>query len=71
VNYGLDRVRFPAPVPVGARIRAAGELVEARPLGPLSVQTMVRMTMEIEGGTKPGCVADTLQRYAFRTGPPS
>ncbi len=66
VNYGLDRVRFPAPVPVGARIRATGELVEARVLGPLALQTMVRMTMEIEGRPKPGCVADTLQRYHFR-----
>lgn len=69
VNYGVDRVRFPAPVPVGARIRARGELMAAKVLGPLSVQTMVRMTMEIEGGAKPGCVADTLQRYAFLPGP--
>lgn len=71
VNYGLDRVRFPAPVPVGARIRATGELVAAKVLGPLAVQTMVRMTMEIEGEAKPGCVAETLQRYAFLPGPGS
>lgn len=65
VNYGLDRVRFPAPVPVGARIRASGELVDAKPIGENGVQTMVRMVIEVEGGDKPGCVADTLQRYAF------
>ncbi|WP_029057900.1 MaoC family dehydratase [Stappia stellulata] len=65
VNYGLDRVRFPAPVPVGARIRASGELLDARPIGENGVQTTVRMVIEVEGGEKPGCVADTLQRYAF------
>lgn len=67
VNYGLDRVRFPAPVPVGAHIRASGELVDAKPIGENGVQTMVRMVIEVEGGDKPGCVADTLQRYAFLT----
>jgi len=65
VNYGLDRVRFPAPVPVGSRIRARGELLDARPIGEGVVQTKVRMEIEIEGGDKPACVADTLQRYAF------
>ncbi|MCA1244195.1 MaoC family dehydratase [Stappia stellulata] len=65
VNYGLDRVRFPAPVPVGANIRASGELLDAKPIGENGVQTTVRMVIEVEGGDKPGCVADTLQRYAF------
>lgn len=65
VNYGLDRVRFPAPVPVGSRIRARGELLDARPVGECVVQTKVRMEIEVEGGDKPACVADTLQRYAF------
>ncbi|WP_425088598.1 MaoC family dehydratase [Stappia sp.] len=65
VNYGLDRVRFPAPVPVGAHIRASGELLDAKPIGENGVQTTVRMVIEVEGGDKPGCVADTLQRYAF------
>ncbi len=69
VNYGLDRVRFPAPVPVGSRIRVTGVLMEARPVGPRTVQTLIRMTVEIEGGDKPACVADTLQRYAFLPDP--
>lgn len=65
VNYGIDKVRFPAPVPVGSRIRAHGLLVEVKEMAPLTIQTMVRMTVEIEGRDKPACVADTLQRYAF------
>lgn len=65
VNYGVDRVRFPAPVPVGSRIRTQGEILEATDLGNRMIQTKVRLTVEIEGGDKPGCVADTLQRYAF------
>lgn len=65
VNYGVDRVRFPAPVPVGARIRTLGEILEATSLGDRMIQTKVRLTVEIEGSDKPGCVADTLQRYAF------
>lgn len=66
VNYGLDRVRFPAPVIVGSRIRGVGELVAATKIGENAVQTMVRITVEIEGKDKPGCVADALQRYYFR-----
>jgi acyl dehydratase len=65
VNYGVERVRFPAPVPVGSRIRIAGEILEAKDLGQRMIQTKVRLTVEIEGGEKPACVADTLQRYAF------
>lgn len=69
VNYGLERVRFPAPVPVGARIRVHGELMSAKPIDDNAVQTMIRLTVEIDGQSKPGCVADTLQRYAFRPTP--
>jgi acyl dehydratase len=65
VNYGVDRVRFPAPVPVGSRIRGVGELVSATKIADNAVQTMVRMTVEIEGKPKPGCVVDALQRYYF------
>ncbi|WP_010138715.1 MaoC family dehydratase [Oceanicola sp. S124] len=65
VNYGLDKVRFPAPVPVGSRIRMSGEIAEATDLGNRMVQTKVRITVEIEGSERPACVADTLQRYAF------
>lgn len=65
VNYGIDKVRFPAPVPVGSRICAHGTLVEVKEMAPNTIQTMVRMSVEIEGKDKPACVADTLQRYAF------
>ncbi|WP_323763986.1 MaoC family dehydratase [Marinovum sp.] len=68
VNYGVDRVRFPAPVPVGSRIRVVGEILGAEDLGNRTVQTRVRLTVEIEGSDRPGCVADTLQRYAFLPG---
>ena len=65
VNYGVDRVRFPAPVPVGSRIRISGEILDARDLGNKMIETKVRLSVEIEGNVKPACVADTLQRYAF------
>jgi acyl dehydratase len=65
VNYGADRLRFPAPVPVGSRVRAVGELAKAEALADNAVQTTVRVTIEIEGGGKPGCVADILGRYYF------
>ena len=48
VNYGLDRVRFPAPVVVNSRIRGVGELISATRIADNAVQTMVRMTVEIE-----------------------
>ncbi len=68
INYGLNKVRFPAPVPVGARIRAGAELVDLKgtPSGYLS---NVRMTVEIEGGRKPACVAETLSLYVPAEGP--
>ena len=65
VNYGAERLRFPAPVPVGARVRAVGELISADPVGDNAVQTTVRMTIEVEGCEKPGCVADIIGRYYF------
>jgi len=63
VNYGVDKVRFPAPVRVGARIRGVGELVEARRQKDGSVQARIRVSVEVEGGAKPACVAETLSRY--------
>ncbi|SFV12616.1 MaoC family dehydratase [Pseudoduganella namucuonensis] len=64
VNYGCERVRFPAPVPVGSRIRGRGELTKAEPVDG-GVQATIRMTIEIEGNTRPGCVVDTISRYYF------
>lgn len=65
VNYGADRLRFPAPVPVGSRIRGVGELAKADPLGADAVQTTCRITIEVEGGDKPACVADIISRFYF------
>ena len=62
VNVGLDKVRFPAPVPVGARLRGHGQVVAvAEAKG--GVQVTVRVTVEIEGSDKPACVADTVSRF--------
>jgi acyl dehydratase len=65
VNYGCDKVRFPSPVPVGARIRGQGQLTEAKALPDGGVQMVVRITVEIENAPKPGCVADTISRLYF------
>ena len=63
VNYGADRLRFPAPVPVGSRIRGSGELLEAEDTKDGGIQTKVRVTVEIEGKDRPGCVIDTISRF--------
>ncbi len=63
VNYGADRLRFPAPVPVGSRIRGSAELVEAEDTVDGAVQAKIRVTVEIEGGERPACVIDTISRY--------
>ncbi len=62
VNYGTGKVRFPAPVPVGSRIRASVELAGADDVTG-GVQTTMVITVEIEGGTKPACVIESLSRY--------
>ncbi len=62
LNYGSDRVRYPAPVPVGSRVRALVELATVKPVDG-GVQTTYRLTFEVEGQPKPGCVADIVYRY--------
>ena len=64
VNVGCDRVRCPAPVKAGARIRGRGEMLKVEQVGQ-AVQTTVRVTVEIEGSERPGCVVDTVSRYTF------
>ena len=59
VNYGSDRVRFPHPTTVGARIRAGAELTRLD-RGPQGALAMVTTTVEIEGVAKPACVSDSL-----------
>jgi acyl dehydratase len=61
VNYGLNRVRFPAPVPAGSRIRARLKLVSYEPLDG-GAQLVMEVTMEREGSDKPVCVAETVSR---------
>lgn len=62
VNYGCDKVRFPAPVKVGSRVRGVGELVAAEEVKG-GIQATIRVTVEIEGGERPACVVDTISRY--------
>ena len=64
INYGCNQVRFPAPVPVGSRIRGNGKIVEATEV-PGGVQLVVRVSVEVEGGSKPACVADAVTRFLF------
>lgn len=64
VNYGCDKVRFPAAVPVGSCIRGRGEMTDAKTVEG-GVQATIRVTVEIEGEDKPACVADTISRYYF------
>jgi acyl dehydratase len=64
VNYGTNKVRFPAAVKVGARIRGRAQVLEATDV-PGGVQIVVRVTIELEGGERPACVADTISRFFF------
>jgi acyl dehydratase len=59
INYGSNKVRFPATVRVGSRIRAGSELVDVQE-AKLGKQFVVRTTVEIEGNDKPACVAETI-----------
>jgi len=64
INYGCNRVRFPAAVPVGSRVRGSGELVEVKEVNG-GVQAVVRVTVELENSERPACVADTVSRFYF------
>jgi acyl dehydratase len=59
LNYGVNKVRFPAPVPVGSRVRAHARLVDVAEV-PAGRQATFGWTVEIEGAPKPGCVAETV-----------
>ncbi|HKT01534.1 MAG TPA: MaoC family dehydratase [Rugosimonospora sp.] len=63
VNYGLNRVRFPAPVPVGAKIRLAGRLVSVEDVKGDGVEVVADFTVEVDGKDKPACVAQAVYRY--------
>jgi acyl dehydratase len=62
VNYGVNKVRFPAPVPVGSRLRATGRIVDVSEAGG-GVQLVTAIAIEREGGEKPVCVAETVARF--------
>ncbi|GAA4926146.1 MaoC family dehydratase [Streptomyces coeruleoprunus] len=65
LNYGTNKVRFPAPVPVGSRLRATAVLTEVAEVGGGGVQVTATVTVEREGGDKPVCVAESVSRYYF------
>jgi len=65
VNYGLNRVRFPAPVPAGARVRGRNRLLTAEPVGPDALQYTWVATIEVEGSPKPACVAEVVHRLYY------
>jgi acyl dehydratase len=62
VNYGWNKVRFPAPVPAGARVRAIAEVISVDDLGDGWHQVATRFTLEVEGNEKPCCVAESVGR---------
>ncbi|MGH8920865.1 MAG: MaoC family dehydratase [Acidimicrobiales bacterium] len=62
INYGLNKVRFPAPVPVGSKLRAGAKILGVDDVSG-GAQVTIEMTFETEGGSKPNCVAEILFRY--------
>ena len=62
INYGWNKVRFPAPVPVGSRVRASAEVISVEELGDGWWHTVTRFTLEREGTEKPVCVAESVGR---------
>jgi len=62
INYGSNKLRFPAPVPVGSRLRGSGQLLTVEEING-AIQSTVRVTVEIEGSERPACVVDTISRY--------
>ncbi|OBK68570.1 enoyl-CoA hydratase [Mycobacterium colombiense] len=65
INYGLNKVRFLAPVPVGSSIRLRSELLDATTVGDNIVNLTMRHTVEIDGSDKPAAVAEAILRLVF------
>jgi acyl dehydratase len=65
VNYGTNKVRFPAPVPVGSRLRATGTIKDVTEARDNALQVVVEVVVERDGGEKPVCVAESVSRYYF------
>ena len=64
INYGFNRIRFPAPVPVGSFIRCKGLLKSAEIKGGM-IETVIEITVEVKGNQKPACVAEKVGRIVF------
>lgn len=65
INYGLNKVRFLAPVTAGSRVRVRSELADAVRAGDDTVNLTVRHTVEVDGAQKPAAVAELIARYVF------
>jgi acyl dehydratase len=68
VNYGWNKIRFPAPVPVGSRVRATSEIVDIDDVGGGWYQVVTRFTVEVEGNPKPAFVGDSVGRALVAQG---
>ena len=64
VNYGIDKLRFPAPVPVGSRLRLGVQVLEVTDIDG-GVQAKMSYVFEVEGAAKPSCVAEVLFRLYY------
>ena len=67
VNYGTNKVRFPAPVKVGSRIRGGAEVISVEEAKG-GIQSIVRITVEVEGEERPACIAETVSLYFPKKG---
>ncbi|HBZ69574.1 MAG TPA: dehydratase [Deltaproteobacteria bacterium] len=63
VNYGIEKMRLPAPVPAGARVRVLAELKDVRDMPGGGARATFGLVFEVEGGAKPACVADAIYVY--------
>ena len=63
INYGLNKVRFPSPVPAGSKVRLSATLADATEVGEGAIQVTVDATMECESSDKPVCIAQMVHRY--------
>ena len=62
INYGVNKVRFPTPVLAGSRVRASAEIAEGEEVAG-GVQVVIKITVEVEGSTKPACIVENVTRY--------
>jgi acyl dehydratase len=65
INYGLNKVRFLAPVPAGSRVRVRSDLLAAKKVNDSTVDLTVRQTVELDGSDKPAAVAEIIARMVF------